>query len=115
MVVEGEGGRVMNINPEKDPSVSTEEGRFWDWITREIRQHAVDSLLRGSDVQCFTTQQYAERYSEQNRPAHRNNPLTRVITYACARMHLETLGTVREVKPDVWASSGSGNEVGIRE
>ncbi len=61
------------------------------------RRHAVASLLRGCDVQCFTTAQYQAAYLRENPGS--------AISVECATMHLRSLQCeVKEVKPGVWAS-----------
>lgn len=69
----------------------------------ENRRKVVKSLLAGNDVQCFTTQQYAEAY---HRICHKDDQKHREgwINWltGLAPKHLRSLG-MKEVKPDVWA------------
>ena len=67
------------------------------------RRRAVKSLLVGNDTQCFTTQQYIERYVKQ---CHKEDNQYRKgfveLVTDVAEMHLRSVGMV-EVKPGVWA------------
>jgi hypothetical protein len=72
-------------------------------LSMEIRRKTVASLLEGNDVQCFTTDQYMDRYLEKNRldDQYKDGWIRWWDKEGLARMHLESLGMV-EVKPDVW-------------
>ncbi len=81
---------------------------FYDIFRRlgmSNRRKVVESLLTGNDVQCFTTQQYAEAY---HRICHRSDDITaqdgRWVQWLTeiAPKHLKSVG-MREIKPDLWA------------
>jgi hypothetical protein len=57
---------------------------------------ALDAVMVGNDSQCFTTAQYARKYTEMH-----NLPLPDDVEERLSRMRLEKLGC-REVSPDVW-------------
>jgi hypothetical protein len=73
------------------------------------RREAVASLMAGNDTQCFTTEQYVDRYIEQDgrleaefRAGHRR------LIRELASMHLRSVGA-REVKPDLWTTDNQEN------
>lgn len=67
-----------------------------------IRREVVDSLMEGNDTQCFTTDQYMERYFQRERNGEEVDAYRRWWREEnLARQHLQSLRCI-EVKPDVW-------------
>ena len=73
-------------------------------IFHDMNRGIVRGLLRGSDVQCFSTAQYFEARRKYLMKAM-SKPALEYFTMRNARTQLEALhDTVREVKPGVWVA-----------
>ncbi len=70
-------------------------------------EKAAKELLAGNDTQCFTTEQYMEKYFDLNHRGdnHRDGFRRWWRQDGIARMHLTKRLGMREVKPDIWSYS----------
>ena len=78
-----------------------------DVLIRELglhqRRKVVEALLTGNDVQCFSTEQYAEAYHRichNDYPAHRDGWIR--YLRGLTPQHMRSVG-MTEVRPGVWA------------
>lgn len=71
-------------------------------LLKRMARDMVRGMLRGNDAQCFSTEQYQAVYRKQWPPPAGCDGLS----LKNARSHLEEMpDIVREVKPDVWATT----------
>lgn len=66
-------------------------------LGRKLKREVVAKLLQGNNTQCFTTEQYLQKYIEHVQDGDKG-----VMDLKLARQHLMSGTNIREVKPDVW-------------
>ena len=103
---------VSRIQRKREATMpSMTDAEFNDLIKRlglHQRRKALDSLMVGNDSQCFTTQQYRERYADINLSGDRHFAGW-LLTDELVREHMRSM-RCQEVSPGIWTPRRKGDE-----